>query len=77
MPAMDWTPASAKERLDELFSLALTEGPQRIRWGSRSVMVMAEDDYERLTSGRPGFKAYLMGGPDLNGLNLDRDRSAL
>ncbi len=75
---MDWRLAEAKNKFSELVNRALTEGPQRIVRRDDTVIVMALRDYERLTGHNPGFKDFLMGpGPDLEGIDLSRDRSPM
>ncbi len=75
---MDWRLAEAKNKFSELFNRALAEGPQRVRRRDDAVVVMAARDYERLTGTKPGFKDFLMGeGPDLEGLDLSRDREPM
>ncbi len=75
---MDWRLAEAKNKFSELVNRALTEGPQRVVRRGDTVIVMALRDYERLTGHKPGFKDFLMGpGPDLEGMDLSRDRSPM
>jgi len=74
---MEWKLADAKNRFSELVTQALTKGPQRVHRRDQVVVVLAEGEYERLTGGRPSFKEYLMGVPDLSGLDLERDDSPM
>jgi prevent-host-death family protein len=75
---MEWRLAEAKNKFSELVNRALTEGPQRVLRRDDTVIVMALRDYERLTRHKPGFKDFLMGeGPDLEGLDLSRERSSM
>lgn len=74
---MDWRLAEAKNKFSELVNRALTEGPQRVFRREKAVIVISEDDYEKLTGKRPTFKEFLMEGPDLKALDLTRDRSAM
>jgi prevent-host-death family protein len=75
---MKWRLAEAKNKFSELFNRALAEGPQRVRRRDEEVVVMAARDYEQLTGTKRGFKDFLMGdGPDLEGLELDRDRQSI
>ena len=46
---MDWRLADAKNRFSELFTQALTLGPQRVRRFKDAVIVLSEQDYERIT----------------------------
>jgi prevent-host-death family protein len=75
---MEWRLADAKNRFSELVTKALVEGPQRVRRHNDAVVVIAEQEYEKLSGKRPGFKEFLMGaGPSLDGLDLSRDRSPM
>lgn len=73
---MEWRLADAKNRFSELVTRALTEGPQRIRRHNGAVVVVGEQEYEKLTGKRPDFKEFLLGeGPSFEGVDLTRDRS--
>lgn len=72
---MIWQLADAKNRFSELVTKALTEGPQRVRRRGQTVVVIAEDEYERLAGRKPSFKEYLTSGPSFEGLDLERDQS--
>jgi prevent-host-death family protein len=75
---VDWRLAEAKNKFSELFNRALAEGPQRVRRREEAVVVIAASDYERLTGSKPSFKDFLMEeGPDLEGLDLSRDRKPM
>jgi prevent-host-death family protein len=75
---MEWTLAEAKNKFSEVVKRALSEGPQRVqRRGADAVVVVAQHDYERLTGKRPDFKKALMGGPDLDDLDLMRDSTPM
>ncbi len=74
---MKWKLADAKNRFSELVTQALTEGPQHVQRRNQAVVVLAEDEYERLVGTRLGFKEYLMAGPDLGDLDLSRDDSPM
>jgi antitoxin Phd len=70
---MDWRLADAKNRFSELFTQALTLGPQRVRRFKNAVIVLSEQDYERITGRRPSFKDHLIQGESFEGLELSRD----
>lgn len=75
---MEWTLAEAKNRFSEVVKRALSEGPQRIsRRGDDAVVVVAQDEYDRLTGARPDFKKLLFEGPDFDQLDLARDKTPL
>jgi hypothetical protein len=70
---LDWRLADAKNRFSELFTQALTLGPQRVRRFKDAVIVLSEHDYERITGRRPSFKDHLIQGESFEGLDLARD----
>lgn len=72
---MEWRLADAKNRLGELISKVLAEGPQRIRRRGDAFVVISERDYLTLVGERPSLKTMLLDGPSLDGLELDCDRS--
>ena len=74
---MIWQLAEAKNKLSEVVSRALSEGPQRIRRRGEVVVVLSEDDYDRLLGNRESFIDSLLGGPDLTGVDLSRDQSPM
>jgi antitoxin Phd len=74
---MDWQLADAKNRLSEVVNRALTEGPQRIKRRGDRVVVLSEEDYDRLTGNRPTLVQFLLDGPDLSDLNFTRDESPM
>jgi antitoxin Phd len=72
---MEWNLADAKNRFSEVVNLALTEGPQRVHRRKDTVIVVAAQEFERLTGQRPAFKDYLTQGESFEGLDLARDQS--
>ena len=72
---MEWPLAEAKNRFSELVNRALREGPQRVRRRKDAVVVVSEEEYERLAGRRPDFKDYLTRGETFEGLDLTRDES--
>jgi antitoxin Phd len=74
---MEWTLAEAKNKFSEVVSLALSVGPQRVRRRGDAVVVVAQHDYDRLTGKRPDFKKALMEGPDLDNVDVTRDRTPM
>jgi prevent-host-death family protein len=69
---MKWQVQDAKQRFSELVQRALDEGPQVVtRRGKDAVVVLAADEYRRLTGRVPDFKAFLQSAPDLSKLELD------
>lgn len=74
---MNWKLSEAKNRLSEVVSRALADGPQRIERRGEAVVVIAEADYRHLKEDRPSFIDYLVNGPSLEGIDLERDRSPM
>lgn len=72
---MDWKVADAKNKLSEVITLALDEGPQRICRRGKAVVVISEEEYESLKGKKPSFIEFLMSGPDFEGIDLERNRS--
>ena len=72
---MNWNLSEAKNRFSELVNLALTKGPQRVTRRKDAVVVIAAEEYERLTGKLPAFKDYLTQGESIDGLELGRDPS--
>src|SRR5262249_42477444 len=72
---MPWQVQEAKQRFSELVRRAIDEGPQAVtRHGATVVVVVSADEYERLAGNKPDFKEYLLSGPDLSALDLERVR---
>ncbi|MBV8084730.1 MAG: type II toxin-antitoxin system Phd/YefM family antitoxin [Chloroflexi bacterium] len=73
---MTWQVQEAKQRLSEVIQRSLEEGPQVItRRGQEVAVVIAADEYERLTGRTQDFKAFLLSAPDLDALDIVRDRT--
>lgn len=74
---MDWKLAEAKNRFSEVFRLVLSEGPQWIRRRDKTVVIISEQEFERLSGSKRDFKDFLLAGPGLDELDLERDRSPM
>ncbi len=75
---MVWKLAEAKNKLSELVTRAVTEGPQTIRRHDTTVVVVAEETYRTLTGERPNFREWLLNGPRLDDLSIPaRDQSPM
>lgn len=74
----DWRLTEAKNRLSEVVSKALDDRPQRIIRRGEAVVVVAEKTFGWLTGGDgAGFVAYLMSGPSLEGVSVERDSAPM
>ena len=72
---MDWRLTEAKNRLSEVVTKALAGRPQRIVRRQEAVVVISAETFGWLTGGSGnGFIAYLMSGPPLDGVTVERDR---
>lgn len=73
---MRWQVQEAKQRFSTLVRQAVEEGPQTVtRHGEEVVVVLAAAEYRRLRGDVPDFKEFLLAGPDLDRLDLERDHS--
>lgn len=70
---MAWQLQEAKQRFSEVVNRALGEGPQVVtRHGREVVVVLAADEFHRLADDREDFKTFLVSGPDLADLEIER-----
>jgi len=72
---MHWQLQEAKQRFSEVVREAEANGPQIVtRHGHEVVVVLSADEYRRLQAGRPDFKEFLLAAPDLEDLDIRRNR---
>lgn len=69
---MIWKLAEAKNRLSEVVNLALKEGPQIITRRGDELVLMSKEQFLRETGRRESFFDFLMNGPSLEGVDLER-----
>jgi len=69
---MIWKLADAKNRLSEVVNLALKEGPQIITRRGDEVVLISKEQFLRETGRRESFRDFLMDGPSLEGVDLER-----
>jgi len=70
-----WQVQEAKTRLSEVIEEAHSKGPQFItRHGTERAVVLSIADYRALTAHKPDLKEYLLGGPKVDGFEIERDR---
>lgn len=72
---MEWKLAEAKNKFSEVMNRVLVEGPQRIVRRDQSFIILEEKEYQRLTGEWRNFTAFLLSGPPLDGVDLERDKS--
>ena len=72
---MIWKLADAKNKFSQVVDSALEEGPQKVTRRNEAVIVVALEDFERLSGKKPKFKEYLRRAPSLKNVSLKRDHS--
>jgi prevent-host-death family protein len=75
MPSTEWSIAEAKSRLSEVLNQAEQQA-QIITRRQRQFVVLSGREYGRLTGAQASLKDLILLGPSLEGIDLDRDRSA-
>ena len=72
---MAWQVQTAKQRFSELVERAVNDGPQIVtKHGRETVVVLAIDEYRRLTAPRMDFKEFLMSMPRIDDLEIGRSK---
>lgn len=74
---MEWQLADAKNRFSEVVTRALNDGPQRVRRRGQTVVILSEEEYDRLAGKKPNFIEFLLDAPSFDGIDLERDRSPM
>lgn len=70
-----WQIQDAKNKLSEVISLALTEGPQLItKHGEKTVVVVSYTEFEKMRKSQGKLSEFFRVSP-LAGLDLSRDKS--
>ena len=75
-----WQLAQAKNKFSEVFSRAMTEGPQSITRRGEEAVLISRADYEKLAGpSRPKmtFAEFLLSGPSFEGVDLTRQKSPM
>jgi prevent-host-death family protein len=68
-----WQLQEAKSRFSEVVDLTLKEGPQWVtRRGKEAVVILAANDYRRLSGQTPGLLDCLLNAPRGEALVLER-----
>lgn len=72
---MSWQLQEAKQRFSELVRRTLEEGPQVVTsHGEEVVVLVPAEEYRRTEEKKPDFKEFLLSGPDLGVLDLERSK---
>ncbi|MBA3372564.1 MAG: type II toxin-antitoxin system Phd/YefM family antitoxin [Actinomycetota bacterium] len=70
---MVWQLQEAKQRFSELVRRAIADGPQVVtRRGEAVAVVVGAGDFRELRGDLPDFKDFLLAGPDLDALEIER-----
>ena len=70
---MAWQLQDAKQRFSALVERTLSEGPQVVtRHGREVVVVVSTEEYRRLRGDEPDLKDFILRGPDLGDLEIER-----
>ena len=69
---MNWQLQEAKQKFSLLVRRALHEGPQVVTRHGQEVVVLSAQEFRRLQANAPNFKDFLLSGPDLSVLDLER-----
>jgi len=70
---MPWQLQEAKQKFSQVVQRALDEGPQVVtRHGETVVVIVSAGEYQRLTGSKPDLADFLLYGPDLSVLDLER-----
>ena len=73
-----WQLQEAKSRFSELVDLTLKEGPQLVtRRGEEAVVILAANDYRRLSGPTPRLMDCLLNAPRGEPLAADRSRETV
>lgn len=73
-----WQLQEAKSRFSEVVDLALKEGPQLVtRRGEEAVVILAANDYRRLSGQTTNLMDCLLNAPRGEPLVLDRSRESI
>ena len=70
--SMKWKLAEAKNKLTEVVNRALEEGPQTITRRGDELVLISKADFKKLCGEDESFADFLMTGPSLAGVELQR-----
>jgi prevent-host-death family protein len=73
--AVAWQLQEAKQKFSELVRRTLEGRPQVVtKHGKEVVMVVPAEEFRRIGEKKPDFKEFLLSGPDLSVLDLERPK---
>lgn len=74
---MDWKVADAKNKFSELMTRALEGDRQRVERRDGAVFIISEKELNRIEGRKPDFKEYLLSIPNMEGVDISRDKRPL
>lgn len=74
---MKWKLADAKNKLSEVVTRSLTEGPQTITRRQDEVVLLSKDDFLKLQGKKRSFIEFLTKGPSLEDVDLNRSKEEM
>ena len=71
-----WKLQDAKARFSKVVEDALKHGPQYVtRRGEKAVVILSTEEFENITSNKPGFKEFLLSCPKMDEeLDIERQK---
>lgn len=72
---IDWQLAEAKNKFSEVMTLALANEPQKICRRHQSVIIISQQEHNKLINKNNSFVEYLTKSPSFEDLDLLRDTS--
>ncbi len=72
----EWNLAEAKNKFSEVFRKAREVGPQTVRRRKDAVVIVSEEEYQKLVGPSKSLVEYIMEGTGLGELDLARDKTA-
>ncbi len=70
---MPWQLQEAKQKFSQVVQRAIDEGPQLVtRHGETVVVIVSADEFRRLSGSKLDFADFLVSGPDLSALEVER-----
>ena len=74
---MEWKAAEARHNFSEVLNQASVDGPQQIVRRDETYVVLTQEEYEQLAFKQRNFVNFLINGPAIDDLNLERDKSEM
>ena len=72
-----WPLAEAKNKLSEILNCVTAEGAQYISRRDKEFVVISIEEYRELKGEMETLKEWILNGPDLSSLDLERGKSPM